>query len=324
MLVLLPSWFAGGDFTFTHPSHTAMESRPRFASDSSYQILSWFTDTSLATTPILEGNLCGLVYIIYHKESGPLSIPDLVPSASLLGTMTCFEARFRHVLRKWKQQLNQVAAMADAVEGDSSNSPRVSLKMAFLNNTRFKGGEFFRMLSDRALEANFGSLYATLHFEESRHARPAVSRKPQRGYYQKWQLHLENPFTQPLSGLLQVTDESPLLTPMRKITGPVQALYTGLKDHGWAIDLQREVVGNTKDRKSNPLLQLVHDWDGVDFGSGIGPVILGEFSPPLEIFLPERNWLKQNRLLGSGTCPISTPSSGSSVAGCRRIYNAGT
>ncbi|KAF8426724.1 hypothetical protein EV426DRAFT_687727 [Tirmania nivea] len=275
-LVLLPSRFAGGDFVFTHPSHMAMESKPSIASRSSYQVLSWFTDTTLATTPIIKGNLCALVYIIQHKESGPLSIPNLVPSAALLGTMTCFEARFRQVLRKWKQQLNQVAAMA---KGDLSKSPRISLKMAFVNGTTFKGEEFFGMLSDRALEANFGALYAKLHFEESRHARPEVSRRPHNRRYQTRELHLENAFNQPLSGLLQVTDESQLLTPMRRIAGPVQVLYTGLKEHGWAIDLHREIVGNTK---SNPLLEIVHDWDSVDLESGIGPVILGVFYPLLK------------------------------------------
>ena len=278
MLVLLPSWFAGGDFVFTHPGHTAIKSRPCIASRSSYQVLSWFTDTSLATTPIMKGNLCGLVYIIQHKESGQLSIPDLVPSAALLGTMTCFEARFQHVLRKWKQQLNQITAIPDVSEGDSLKSPRISLKMAFVHDATFRGEEVFKVLSDHALKANFGALYVTLRFEESRHARPAVSRRPQKGYYQTWQLHLENAFSQPLSGLLQVTDESHLLTPMRRIAGAVQALYTGLKDHGWAIDLHQEIVGNIKDRKSNPLIRIAHNWDSVDFELGTGPVILGVFS----------------------------------------------
>ncbi|KAF8441180.1 hypothetical protein BGX38DRAFT_1144345 [Terfezia claveryi] len=284
MLVLLPSWFSGGDFVFTHPGRIAMESRTSRASRSSYQILSWFTDTSLATTPIIKGNFCGLVYMIQHKESGPLSIPDVLPSAALLGTMTCFEARFRQVLRRWKQQLNQVTAIADVAEVHSSSSPKMSVKLAFLNDTTFKGEEFFGMLSDRALEVNFGSLYATLRFEESRHARPAASQRPQSGRYQTWQLHLENAFSQPLSGLLQVTAESYLLTPMQKIAGPVQELYSGLKNHGWAIDLHWEVIGNTKDRKSNPLLKIVYDWDSVDFDSGIGPVILGYSVPVLVLF----------------------------------------
>ena len=288
MLVLLPSWFTGGDFVFTHGDHTMMEYRPSLDSYSSYQILSWFTDTSLSTTPIIKGNLCGLVYIIKHKESGPLSITNLVPSAALLGTMTCFKARLQYVLRKWKQQLNQVATMPDSVEGNSSHSPGVSLKMAFLNDIRFKGEEFFEMLRDRALGANFGSLYATLRFEGSRHARPAVNRKPKGGCYQTWQLHLENVFNQPLSGLLQVPDESHLLTPMRR--RPVQALYImGLKDHGWAIDLHQEVVGNTKDRRSNPSLKIVHDWDSVDFDSGTGPVILSASFP-----IPPRAYLAKS------------------------------
>jgi len=282
MLVLLPSWFAGGDFTFTHPDHTALESRPSIASRFSYQVLSWFTDTSLATTSVIKGNICGLVYIIQHKESGPLSIPGLVPSAALLGTMTCFEARLRQVIRKWGQQLNQVTAMAGVAEDDFSKRPIISLKMAFVNDTTFKGEEYFKMLGECALEANFGALYATLRFEESRHARPAGSLRSPKGYYQTWQLYLENGFRQPLSGLLQVTHENNLLIPTQRIAPSVHSLYTGLKDHGWPIDLHREVIGNTKDRKSNPSIKIVHDWDNVDFESGTGPVILSVFSPLLK------------------------------------------
>lgn len=297
MMIILPSSFSGAAMCFLSKSQLdSISFFPAMSSESSYQAVAWYMDTKFHCTPVMSGCFVALVYTIHHREVGQNSIPGLIPSASLLGTTKCFEARLMQVLKKWKQQLNQKSvgspsATVSQQEGKYNGTSNkegghgvsqeelfefdVPTKMIFGYKTRAGRDNFPRLLVDVARRAHFGSAYAHLRYEEARYAAPLPDMKrPGRGYYESWELEIdEGCLDEPEGGLLEID----CFDWKTRVNGGEKAeiLERGLDDYDWAVDNVTEMAGNV----FHEGLQLGSsevdvDWDGVDFEEGEGRVVL--------------------------------------------------
>lgn len=281
MLIILPTKFTGSAFKFRHFNHSEKEFKPSAGSRSSYQVIAWYSDVELIATPVISGNLCAFVYTIYHKEIGPLCIPSLFPAADLLSTETCFKYRLRHILRRWSQQCKQVAI------SETPSEVNCSLKMVFPKNCdlRYPVDFISRLLIQAAKKEGFGALHATLTFVQTRNASPPTVRQSSRGYYETWDLDLDDGFIEGDEGTLEIDGGISRLD--NTITAADQAFYKALGGCGWRSHIPTEVVGDILDMSLCPSREVSVDWDKVDFQTGKGQVLISRLclSPDQFLFI---------------------------------------
>ena len=263
MMITLPSDFSGCDLSISHPQHGTSVLDISVASHNTFQVIAWYTDTLVEATPINGGNFCALIYTIYHREAGPLSIPDKIPSAAVLGTTDFFESRLIQTLRRWSQQIN----LAEANRRDPSRRLDIPLKMAFPYRTKTHAHGIVDVLVPAATRANFGIMYATLRYQRTKYAIPAMEQSPQAGYYEAWELGNEGQFQKGAKGLLEASETRPI--PANDVF--VRRLQVGLAEHGWLVDMVTEVV------KTVGEAGVEVTWGTVESGQGNRQVVLSEW-----------------------------------------------
>ena len=266
MMITLPSKFTGCDLSISHPQHGTNILNISIASDDSFQVIAWYTDTLVGATPVNGGNFCALLYTIYHKEAGQLSIPGQIPSALTLGTTGFFQSRLIQTLRRWSQQINLAIA-------NLRGSPRrlgIPLKMVFPYKTKTHTYDIVNLLAPAASRANFGIVHATLRYQRIRYAVPVVSPGEP---HEEWEFEGEGQFQKGAKALLEASE-------VRRPSGAstdnvfVERLQVGLAEHGWVVDMVTEVVKMLGDAGEK---NVEATWGKEDLGQGNRQVVLSEY-----------------------------------------------